>query len=323
MPFPLNDIKSMISVIPYELEITSVRTKKICIQDILSRSNINIVSLVPQYEIPKLFDLIKQGMIAVTRASLNEQIKEQENKDKNAEQLSTLKKLLQEKLLENYGSNAPVPTIDFTPVEMNVPLGGGQMDFNPFQANDILSTLIALSKDLKTMFLSLRTTISQYFTAIHKELELNRSVDTQANEYVVDAISLLLKAMSKSIADYFRSMVINVIKNGCAYFPVGLAGKLKVRVINNTPMPQAIAFTDVVVKSMNYELSKPSPFTVLAGPMENDIISIPVLVENVDAVEYILNHKGKGVIPITLISDVRLGPLSQKLEFSEGNVEVT
>jgi len=37
------------------------------------------------------------------------------------------------------------------------------------------------------------------------------------------------KIITKSLADYIREIILNIIKNGCTYMPVGLAGTLEVR----------------------------------------------------------------------------------------------
>lgn len=322
---PMSDIKSMLELIPLDIAISSVRTKKICIQDILSKNNVDITSIIKPYEPPKMIDLIKSGLVAVTHDSMQKYTKEQEE-ELNKENI--LSNILHSQAINQlqYGVNN-LPS-HFSPPMIDVPVPtyspyyneqGGTMDYS-------YPTVLPYTMDTVSILESLRnsiyTNLSELKSYMQGQSNINRDIVEKEGNYVISAIDLLGKAMTKSIADYFRDMAISVLKNGCSYFPVGLSGALSIRVINNTPIPQMFAFENVVVKSMNYTLSKPSPFSIITSPMENNVTHIPILVENVDAVDYILQHKGKGAIPITMASKVKVGPLEQDITFYSGNVIV-
>jgi len=363
------DITTMISFNPIELKITSVRTKRICLQDIIAQKNVNLSGLLHPYEPPKMVEIIKNGLVAVTTEELQKDIEQKEKEVKNEETLSELKELLTKKSNEALSYLPPPPTAIAYPSEMNIPIvsytpyTGGVMDNNTPSKNlfqpiispiwqnlphQIISSfpwigevheshpsntqtintaqILRAVSDLSHMLAMLRSEVlSAYrkmFTGLRGDIHVNRDVVLKEGENIISAMEIISKAMSKSIADYFRNMMITLLKNGCAYFPIGISGVLSVRVINNTPLPQAMVFDNIVVKSMDYTLSRPRSFTIFAAPRESDVINIPMLVENVDAVDYIINQRNKGVIPVVISSRVKVGPIEQNVVFAEASVPV-
>lgn len=374
MANPISDIRAIVGVSPQTLKISSVRTKKICVQDILSGMKEKPTYYIPVYEPPKLIDLLKSSMVAVINQDLNKEIKESEKEAEKERKLSEIEEALKNRALQTAPSTVPPQSV-FLPPEVNVPIvtytpyTGGQQQApsaNPisnlpdwlkeilqrFQQQQgaptqpshsswqsgmtgemghytsqlspekVLGSMQYMTSNFMGLLNRASSEINKYLMEIKDRVELNRKVMVRENRYMVDAVSMFTKAMSKSLADYIRNMVVSIIENGCSYLPVGLAGVLDVRVINNSPLPQAIVFDNVVVKSMDYTISKPRPFTVFAAPAETDIVHIPITVENVDAVDYILDAKKKGAIPIVLSATVGVGPMKQSLTFAEGSVEV-
>lgn len=360
MTNPISDIRAIVGVSPQTLKVTSVRTKKICVQDILTGMKEKPTYYIPAYEPPKLLDLLKSSMIAVVHQDLHKEIEENEKESEKEEKISEIKRLLEEKAMQNM--SAPIQTA-FLPPEVNIPIAtyepytggaqqappnnpiispissipswiwqhfGGQGTPSPPASNPIsqinpehiLSSMKYLSGNFLNMLNRVSLEMGKRFEELAHRVDLNRTIMVRENRYMIDAVSTFTTAMGKSLADYIRNIVVSIIENGCSYIPVGLAGVLDVRVINNSPFPQAIAFDNVVVKSMDYVLSKPRPFTVFAAPAETDTVHIPVTVENIDAVDYILDAKKKGAIPIVLSATVGVGPMKQTLTFAEGSVEV-
>ena len=360
---PISDIRAIVGVYPKYLRVSSVRTKKICIQDILSDNDVKGEYYIPVYEPPKLLDLIKSSMISVIQQDLNKDISESEEQSKKERQLSEIAEALKQRgitlsqsmpsIAQNISmpSTVDIPVASYKPYNSNTPQSSGIMGIEniipiiqpghalfppapniqqaqplPQQyaevSTNVLRNLSFITDNLRDMMREASSDVINMVNSIHNDIELNRQIIVKGKRYMVDAVYVFSKVMSKSLADYIRGMVISLIENGCTYMPTGIAGVLDVQIINNTPIPQAIAFSNVVVKSMNYTLSNPRPFTVFAAPSETDIVHVPIVVENINAVDYILHTKDRGVIPITLEATIGAGPIKQTVTFAEGNVEI-
>jgi len=326
-------IADLIKIEPVQLTITGVRTKKICCQDILTQKGVNIDGILPKYETSKLVDLIKQGLTAVAAKDLYEKVKKVEEELKSKKALSDIETLLKEQ-----GIQLPpppnIPTLPnlISPEEKVIPLTppnamplpspfygyepylyGGQQTYE-----DISSKLSTFIRSLSEFNKNIK---SELYNLL-KEIKVENTTSQLQHKEIIEVIYTTSKAMTKELADYFRTMLADMMKHSCAYFPVGINGALSLRVKNNTPMPLVAHIDNIVVKSGEYELCKPQSMDIIAAPMEEDIINVPINVENIDAVEYLVNSKDKGVIPVEVIARVKIGGTTQNIRLVNGNVGV-
>ena len=338
------DIKSMVYINPLSLAITGIRTKKICCQDILSSKGVKIEALVPPYQPPKMVDLIKQGLTAVAAKDLAEELKKIEGKFEEKDYLAKIKETLEKQGIE-YALQPKITSLISPPevvlptqVPMPVttpPIGGGSImpqlpvSYQPLAGGqqdianmDLLKKMSEFNQALLSMFNDISSSISKNFLNMQKNFADIETMIKAQSKFVVDTIYTLNKAMTKELADYFYNMLMQMIKNGCAYFPIGVTGYLSLQVSNNTPLPLVAVLDNIVVKSGDYKLSNPTMFTIMAAPMERSTIKVPINVENIDAVDYIVNAKDKGVIPVQLVGKIKIGGMESDIDVFSGSVEV-